>query len=120
GRLRAPAVRTQAHLANTQPAATSSHGREERGRAFSGDCPMSETTTLLDALPPDDAASAAQLLPLVFDDLRRLAAHRLAPQAPGQNLDPTALVHEASLRLMRHQGAPAWHGPAPLFAPAPH
>ena len=53
---------------------------------------MTGATNLLDALPPDDAASAAQLLPLVYDDLRRLAAHRLAHEAPGQTLDPTALL----------------------------
>jgi RNA polymerase sigma factor (TIGR02999 family) len=79
---------------------------------------MSETTTLLDALPPDDAASAAQLLPLVYDDLRRLAAHRLAHEAPGQTLDPTALVHEAYLRLMGDQGEVDWRGRGHFFAAA--
>src|SRR5262249_58106660 len=88
GRLRAPAAGTQAYLAITQRSATSSHGREEGGRAFNGDCPMSEITALLDALPPDHAASAAQLFPLVYDDLRRLAAHRLAHEAPWRTRDP--------------------------------
>src|SRR5262249_56376742 len=104
-----------AHLANTQPSAPSSHGREAGGRALNGGCPMSEITALLDALPPDDAASAAQLFPLVYDDLRRLAAHRLAHETPGQTLDPTALVHEAYLRLMGDQGEADWHGRGHFF-----
>src|SRR5262249_44969229 len=79
----------------TQPSATSSHGREEGGRAFTGDCPMSEVTPLPDALPPGDAAAAAQLLPLVYDDLRRLAH-----EAPGQTLHPGGLARGAYLRVV--------------------
>jgi RNA polymerase sigma factor (TIGR02999 family) len=79
---------------------------------------MSEVTALLDALPPGDAASAAQLLPLVYDDLRRLAAHRLAREAPGQTLDPTGLVHEAYLRLMDNQADEPWDGRGHFFAAA--
>src|SRR5262249_38704846 len=60
---------------------------------------MTDGRVLRDALAPDDPATAAQLLPLVYNDLRRLAAHRLAHEAPGQTLDLTALVHEAYLRL---------------------
>ncbi len=79
---------------------------------------MSEVPAHLDALPPDDAASAAQLLPLVYHDLRRLAAHRLAHEAPGQTLDPTALVHEAYLRLIGDHGEGGWQGRAHFFAAA--
>ena len=61
---------------------------------------MNDITCLLDALEPGDQAAAAQLLPLVYDDLRRLAARHLAHEAPGQTLQPTALVHEAYLRLV--------------------
>jgi RNA polymerase sigma factor (TIGR02999 family) len=79
---------------------------------------MSEITALPDAPPPGDAASAAQLLPLVYDDLRRLAAHRLAHEAPGQTLDPTGLVHEAYLRLMGGQAEAHWDGRGHFFAAA--
>jgi RNA polymerase sigma factor (TIGR02999 family) len=79
---------------------------------------MSEVTALLDALAPGDAATAAQLLPLVYDDLRRLAAHRLAHEAPGQTLDPTALVHEAYLRLVGDQAGADWDGRGHFFAAA--
>jgi RNA polymerase sigma factor (TIGR02999 family) len=79
---------------------------------------MSEVTALLDALPPGDAASAAQLLPLVYDDLRRLAAHRLAHEAPGQTLEPTALVHEAYLRLMGDRAEAHWDSRGHFFAAA--
>jgi RNA polymerase sigma factor (TIGR02999 family) len=79
---------------------------------------MSEITALLDALPPGDAATAAQLLPLVYDDLRRLAAHRLAHEAPGQTLDPTGLVHEAYLRLLGDQAEAHWDGRGHFFAAA--
>jgi RNA polymerase sigma factor (TIGR02999 family) len=62
---------------------------------------MSEVTQILHALAEGDPSAADQLLPLVYDELRQLAAHRLAHQAPGQTLQPTALVHEAYLRLVR-------------------
>src|SRR5262245_26503980 len=69
---------------------------------------MTEITALLDALSPDDPATAAQLLPLVDDDLRRLAAHRLAHDAPGQTFEPTALVQEAYLRLLGTRAEERW------------
>jgi RNA polymerase sigma factor (TIGR02999 family) len=65
---------------------------------------MSDVTLLLDAVQSGDPHAAAQLLPLVYDELRRLAAHRLAHEAPGQTLDATALVHEAYLRLVAGTG----------------
>jgi RNA polymerase sigma factor (TIGR02999 family) len=61
---------------------------------------MSEVTQILQALAQGDAQSAERLLPLVYDELRRLAAQKLAQNAPGQTLQATALVHEAYLRLL--------------------
>src|SRR3954470_19295988 len=60
---------------------------------------MSEVTHLLDAAAAGDPNAAADLLPLVYDELRKLAAARMAPESPGHTLDPTALVHEAFLKL---------------------
>jgi RNA polymerase sigma factor (TIGR02999 family) len=61
---------------------------------------MNDVTRILSAVERGDAAAAEQLLPLVYDELRKLAAARLASEAPGQTLDATALVHEAYLRLV--------------------
>jgi RNA polymerase sigma factor (TIGR02999 family) len=61
---------------------------------------MNDLSRLLGALPADDPQAAAQLLPLVYDELRRLAAQKLASEQAGQTLDATALVHEAYLRLV--------------------
>jgi RNA polymerase sigma factor (TIGR02999 family) len=61
---------------------------------------MNEVTRILDAIGQGDAGAAAQLLPLVYDELRRLAAQRMAQERPGQTLQATALVHEAYLRLV--------------------
>jgi RNA polymerase sigma factor (TIGR02999 family) len=64
---------------------------------------MSDVTRLLDAAAAGDRRAAADLLPLVYDELRKLAAARMAPEAPGHTLDATALVHEAYLRLVGDQ-----------------
>ena len=61
---------------------------------------MSETKTMLDAIGKGDTSAAAAFLDLVYDDLRRLAASKMAREAPGQTLQATALVHEAWLRLI--------------------
>jgi RNA polymerase sigma factor (TIGR02999 family) len=61
---------------------------------------MSEVTRILSAIEQGDPCAAEQLLPLVYDELRRLAAHTLAQEKPGQTLQATALVHEAYLRLL--------------------
>ena len=61
---------------------------------------MSEITHLLDAAAAGDSRAAADLLSLVYDELRKLAAARTAVEKPGHTLDPTALVHEAYLRLV--------------------
>src|SRR5450631_296376 len=64
---------------------------------------MNEFTQLLNAIEAGDPQAAAQLLPLVYDELRKLAAQKLAQEKPGQTLDATALVHEAYLRLVGDQ-----------------
>src|SRR6266542_1508739 len=64
---------------------------------------MSDVTRLLDAAAAGDHNAAADLLPLVYDELRKLAAARMAAETPGHTLDPTALVHEAYLRLVGDQ-----------------
>jgi len=64
---------------------------------------MSQVTHILDAIRAGDAAAASQLLPLVYDELRKLAAAKLAHEKPGQTFDATALVHEAYLRLVGDQ-----------------
>ena len=61
---------------------------------------MSEVTRILDRAQQGDARAAEELLPLVYEELRRLAAHKMANEAAGQTLQPTALVHEAWLRLV--------------------
>src|SRR6516162_8653870 len=65
--------------------------------------PMNEVTRILSAIEHGDLHTAEQLLPLVYDELRRLAAAQLAQEKPGQTLDATALVHEAYLRLVGDQ-----------------
>jgi RNA polymerase sigma factor (TIGR02999 family) len=78
---------------------------------------MSDVTQLLQAIEQGDPKAAGELLPLVYDELRKLAACRMANEAPGQTLQPTALVHEAWLRL---GGAPdqAWDSRAHFFGAA--
>ena len=79
---------------------------------------MADVTCLLNAVDPADPAAAAELLPLVYDELRRLAARRLAREAPGQTLQPTALVHEAYMRLIGAKAGTQWKGRAHFFAAA--
>src|ERR1700677_998602 len=61
---------------------------------------MNEITETLDAIDRGEPFAVSELLPLVYDDLRKIAAQKLAQEKPGQTLDPTALVHEAYLRLV--------------------
>src|SRR5262245_55008629 len=68
-------------------------------------CGMSDVTRILAQIDSGDAAAAGQLLPLVYDELRKLAAARLKHEQPGQTLEATALVHEVWLRLVGGQGA---------------
>src|SRR5207247_1365294 len=79
---------------------------------------MSDVTRILSAIEQGDPHAAEQLLPLVYDELRRLAAQRLAQEAPGQTLQATALVHEAYLRLVDTEQAQRWHGRGHFFAAA--
>src|SRR6516162_6128750 len=79
---------------------------------------MSQVTHILDAVGRGDREAAAQLLPLVYDKLRRLAAAMLAREPPGQTLEPTALVHEAYLRLVAGEQDQHWDSRAHFFAAA--
>ena len=77
---------------------------------------MSEVTRILSAIEHGDQHAAEQLLPLVYDELRKLAAQRLAQEKPGQTLDATALVHEAYLRLVDVEQAQRWNSRGHFFA----
>jgi RNA polymerase sigma factor (TIGR02999 family) len=79
---------------------------------------MSEVTRILSAIEQGDPNAAGQLLPLVYDELRRLAAERLAHEKPGQTLQATALVHEAYLRLVDVEQAQRWNSRGHFFAAA--
>ena len=78
---------------------------------------VSQVTLILDAIQHGDSKAADELLPLIYDELRRLATHKMAYEAPGQTLQPTALVHEAWLRLVG-EGDPGWQNRAHFFAAA--
>jgi len=78
---------------------------------------VSDVTRILDRVQHGDAKAADELLPLVYEELRRLAAHKMANEAAGQTLQPTALVHEAWLRL-GGDDQPAWQNRAHFFAAA--
>jgi RNA polymerase sigma factor (TIGR02999 family) len=78
---------------------------------------MVDVTGMLQAIERGEAQMSAELLPLVYEELRRLAAHKMAQEAPGQTLQPTALVHEAWLRLGA-DAQPAWKNRAHFFAAA--
>src|SRR2546422_7490626 len=78
---------------------------------------MSDLTRILSAIEHGDAKAADELLPLVYEELRKLAAHKMSNEAPGQTLQPTALVHEAWLRLVGNENQ-KWDGRAHFFAAA--
>jgi RNA polymerase sigma factor (TIGR02999 family) len=79
---------------------------------------MSDVTAILNALDAGDAQAAGQLLPLVYNELRELAAQKLAHEKPGQTLDATALVHEAYLRLVGDDAELHWDGRSHFFVAA--
>jgi RNA polymerase sigma factor (TIGR02999 family) len=79
---------------------------------------MNAVTHLLNAVDRGDPHAASQLLPLIYDELRRLAAQRLAQESPGQTLQPTALVHEAYLRLLGDGAEAHWDSRGHFFAAA--
>lgn len=78
---------------------------------------MSDVTRILDRVQQGDPKAADELLPLVYEELRKLATYRMANEAPGQTLQPTALVHEAWLRLVGNENQ-QWNGRAHFFGAA--
>jgi RNA polymerase sigma factor (TIGR02999 family) len=80
--------------------------------------PMSKVTYILAAVERGDPRAAEQLLPLVYDELRKLATARMAPEAPDHTLQPTALVHEAYLRLVGEDEGHPWNSRGHFFAAA--
>ena len=79
---------------------------------------MTDVTQVLSRIESGDPTAAEQLLPLVYDELRKLAAQRLVHENPGQTLQATALVHEAYLRLVGGATAQQWDGRGHFFAAA--
>ena len=79
---------------------------------------MTDVTRILSAIEQGDPSASEQLLPLVYDELRRLAAHRLADESPGQTLQATALVHEAYIRLVDVERAQHFNSRGHFFAAA--
>ena len=79
---------------------------------------MSEVSRILSAIDFGDDQAAERLLPLVYDELRRLAEHKLSREKPGQTLQATALVHEAYLRLVDGGNAPQWNSRGHFFGAA--
>ena len=78
---------------------------------------MSDVTRILNLIEQGNTAAADELLPLVYDELRKLAAHKMSNEVPGQTLQPTALVHEAWLRLIGNENV-QWNGRGHFFAAA--
>src|SRR5215510_16467086 len=79
---------------------------------------MSDVTGILSAIEAGDPRAAERLLPLVYDELRKLAAQRLAQEKPGQTLQATALVHDAYLRLVDGEQPQLWNSRGHFFAAA--
>src|SRR6266699_3167579 len=79
---------------------------------------MAEVTRILSAIEQGDAGASQQLLPLVYEELRNLAAQKIAQEKPGQTLQATALVHEAYVRLVDVERAQQWNSRGHFFAAA--
>jgi RNA polymerase sigma factor (TIGR02999 family) len=79
---------------------------------------MSDVTRILSAIKDGDGQASGQLLPLVYEELRKLAAHEMTKEKPGQTLQATALVHEAYLRLVDNEDAQRWDSRGHFFAAA--
>src|SRR5205085_7875559 len=92
-------------------------GNDIGNPGFESQRQMSDVTRILNAIEQGDPKAAGQLLPLVYDELRKLAACKMSNEAPGQTLQPTALVHEAWLRLAGGQDQ-AWDSRAHFFGAA--
>src|SRR5215471_18689549 len=100
------------------PAPASGRGRRAEKLRLAGAAPMNAITRILSSIEQGDAQAAGQLLPLVYGELRRLAAQKLAQEKPGQTLDATALVHEAYLRLVDTDKVQHWDSRGHFFAAA--
>jgi len=97
------------------------HGRRNltfNGTSFFSQTPMTEIMRILTAIEAGEPHKASQLLPLVYNELRQLAAQRLAHEKPGQTLQATALVHEAYLRLVGSEQPQEWDTRGHFFAAA--
>ena len=94
------------------------HCPEETIRVFSYNVPMSDVTRILTAIVDGDATAADELLPLVYQELRKLAAAKLSHEKPGQTIQATVLVHEAWLRLVGSEVNVHWNGRGHFFAAA--
>src|SRR5881296_3295708 len=79
---------------------------------------MADVTQILNAIEQGDPCAAEQLLPLVYEELRKLAAEKMAQEKPGQTLEATALVHEAYVRLVDVDKVQHWHSRGHFFAAA--
>src|SRR5881296_1039639 len=79
---------------------------------------MADVTQILNAIEQGDPCAAEQLLPLVYEELRKLAAEKMAQEQPGQTLEATALVHEAYVRLVDVEKAQRWNSRGHFFAAA--
>jgi RNA polymerase sigma factor (TIGR02999 family) len=101
-----------------ESAAAQSASEFLRSTAFRGACAMSDVTRILESIERGDPHASEQLLPLVYDELRKLAAAMMAREAPGHTLQATALVHEAYLRLVGGDNEKPWDGRGHFFAAA--
>ena len=79
---------------------------------------MDDVTHILSAIESGDPRASEKLLPLVYEELRRLAAFRLSKEEPGQTIDPTGLVHEAYVRLVDQTSPPEWNSRGHFFGAA--
>ena len=79
---------------------------------------MNDVTRILSRVEAGDSSAPEQLLPLIYDELRKLAAARLSHENPGQTIQPTVLVHEAYLRLVDGAEQQQWNGRGHFFAAA--
>src|SRR5205807_1415907 len=92
--------------------------RLNRDESHAPESLMTDVTRILSAIEQGDPHAAEQLLPLVYEELRKLAAQKLAQERPGQTLQATALVHEAYLRLVEGEHAQHWNSRGHFFAAA--
>lgn len=92
--------------------------REAALRLQQDDLLMSNVTNILSAIEQGDGEAAERLLPLIYDELRKLAAAKMAQEKPGQTLQATALVHEAYVRLVGSEEKQNWDGRTRFFAAA--